>query len=352
MLMKKKFGLFTLILFLMVGLVACSDDDEYEYQEDPTEPEVTGSGSEIHGAIHRIEYGDHVVYLFGSMHAGESAWYPLADVVEDAMARADVFAFEFDFTMASYSPEEIAEIVAAMSGDHTLPDDQTLAEFLSEEVYENLVYHLPSYDVDYEDVYRQNPIALSMSIQTDVSLALFREIGISPTYSIDFYVLNVAMEREVPIIGLEPTMQQVRIAFTPDEEILETAGFDAFTIDEIMEASVVDFVSRDALIEALADEMNLHEYYVANDLTRINELFQPTPEMMDNAYGRYMIDVLMNFRSTYYANEIARLLQDTEEPTTFFVTVGISHVMREGEHLTNIVEQLDLLGIEAVPIFE
>jgi len=352
MLTKKRFGLFTLVLFFMVGLVACSDDDQYEHLEDPTEPEMTAEGSEIHGAIHRIEYGDNVVYLFGSLHAGVPEWYPLADVVEEAMARADVFAFEFDFSMASYSPEEIAEIMGMMNGDHMLPGDQTLAELLPEEVYNDLVYHLPSYGVNYEDVYRQNPVALVMALQTDVTMELLNEAGVSALNSVDFYVLSVALEREASIIGLEPMMQQLRIAFAPDDEVLELAGFDAFTVEEIMQDALVGFGSREALIEAMGDEMNLSEYYATNNLVRINELSQPTAETMENAYGRYMIDVLMNFRSTYYANEIARLLQDTEEPTIFFVTVGLSHVMREGEHLTNIVEQLDLLGIEAVPIFE
>jgi len=73
---------------------------------------------------------------------------------------------------------------------------------------------------------------------------------------------------------------------------------------------------------------------------------------LENEFTRYMIEVLMNFRSTYYAERIAELLQDTDEPTTFFVAVGISHVIREGEHLTNIVEQLELRGITAEPIFE
>jgi len=335
MLIKKIFGLFTAILFLMVGLVGCSEED-------------TG----IHGAIHRIEYGDNVVYLFGSMHAGSEEWYPLANVVEDAMARADAFVLEFDMTMGSYSPEEVAALVALVSSAYTLPEGLTLADVLSEEVYNNLLYHLPSYGVDYEAIYRQNPVALAISIQNDVSMALFSEVGISPMNSVDFYVLNNAMERGVPILGLEPTMQQLRIAFVPDEEILEEAGFDSFTLEEIMEAAVADFVSRDDLVEAMGREIGLPDYYAANDLARINELFQPTAEMMESAYGRYMVDVLMNFRSTYYANEIAYLLQNTDEPTTFFVTVGLSHIIREGEHFTNIVEQLDLLGIEAVPIFE
>jgi hypothetical protein len=62
----------------------------------------------------------------------------------------------------------------------------------------------------------------------------------------------------------------------------------------------------------------------------------------------------MNYRSTYYANVIAGLLQDTEEPTTFFVVVGKSHVVRSlaGDEFTDIVQQLGLLGIEAVPLFE
>ncbi|MCL2560354.1 MAG: TraB/GumN family protein [Turicibacter sp.] len=335
---KKKFGLLAIMLVLVVGLVGCGEEEDQG----------------IHGAIHRIEYGDNVVYLFGSMHVGAPEWFPLADVVEEAMGRADVFAFEFDFTMQSYTMEELGEIVDMLMGEgQWLPDEQTLADVLPADIYDNFIYYLPTFGVDYEDVYRQNPVGLVFGLQSEITIELFGDIGVSAMESVDFYVLNVAMEEEAEIIGLEPTLQQLRIGFAPNEEVLAEAGFDAFTLEEIMHSVMADFVSRDEVVEAMRnEELSLHEYYFRNDLARINELFQVDAETWENPYGRYMVEVLMNFRSTYYAERIAGLLRDTNEPTTFFVTVGLSHIIREGDHLTNIVEQLDLLGIEAVPIFE
>ena len=66
-----------------------------------------------------------------------------------------------------------------------------------------------------------------------------------------------------------------------------------------------------------------------------------------------MREVIGNWRSTYFANEIARLLRETGEPTTFFVAVGLSHINRSGagEGFTDIVEQLELAGFTAVPLW-
>lgn len=95
------------------------------------------------------------------------------------------------------------------------------------------------------------------------------------------------------------------------------------------------------------DESALYEDSLYNDLEAMIQGMEITDEALENEFTRYMVEVLMNFRSTYYAERIAGLLQDTDEPTTFFVAVGISHVIREGDHLTNIVEQLDLCGTTA-----
>jgi hypothetical protein len=44
---------------------------------------------------------------------------------------------------------------------------------------------------------------------------------------------------------------------------LAEAGFNAFTLDEIMQAVMVDFTSREAFIETMleAEDASLHEYY-------------------------------------------------------------------------------------------
>jgi len=312
---------------------------------------ATGEGSDIHGAIHRITYGDNVVYLFGTMHAAAPEWFPLADVVEDAMTRADVFAFEIDMTFASIEMEELMALMLLLETGMYM-EQETLADVIPAHIYEELVRYIETYDMTYEEVYRMNPVALITTLQVAVAAEVFAEHGIyyDDQMGVDGYILDFARRNNRPVIGLEPISQQMRIGFAPDQEILDRAGFIG-TLQEIYYDALDEFTSRDELFTYLYENTASHYEYLYNDIDALVAGMVVTSEEMENAFTRYMVEVLMNFRSTYYANRIAELLRDTEEATTFFVAVGLSHVVREGEYLTNIVEQLELLGIVADPIW-
>lgn len=344
-----------IVVYLTTDVFNGSNDDEVDVFDSTSDLfAAAGPGSDIHGAIHRIEYGDNVVYLFGTMHAATSDWFPLADVVEEAMRRADVFAFESDLTFESVELDELLALRTFYEEDRFLPDDQTLADVLPADIHESLVEHIESFGRTYEDVSRMNPIALAVELQVEVMAEIFADAGIyyDGQLGVDGYILDFAMRHDVPIIGLEPVLQQMRIGFAPNEEILNRAGFDG-SLADLMYDAFIEFISRDELLEILKEEeVVIYTDYLHNDLETMIQGMKVTDEELENEFMRYMVEVLMNFRSTYYAERIAELLRDTEEPTTFFVAVGISHVIRTGDHLTNIVEQLALLGITAEPIFE
>jgi len=71
----------------------------------------------------------------------------------------------------------------------------------------------------------------------------------------------------------------------------------------------------------------------------------------ESAAVRHMIEVTMNYRSNYYARRIAGLLREAAEPTTFFVTVGASHIIRTSNYQYNIVNFLEEMGFEVEALF-
>ena len=306
-------------------------------------------GMDIHGAIHRIAYGDNVVYLFGSLHAERSAWFPLADVVEEAMERADVFAAEVDVFDTAATETALEDVLL-------LPDGQTWIDFLPQEAYDHLVEVIAAYGIPYEEVRYLNPHFLVFSVTMDLVQSLAEDLamgGLEEGISVDGYVLAVATERSRPVIGLETAAQQMNILYNPPLDVM---------IDNIM-----GFLPPEEMIEALqaSPEPSLDELadaYGANNVVELADMFARTLSLEAEAeiegevggiWLAYMREYVMNWRSTYYAIEIARLLQETEEPTTFFVVVGVSHIIRSmaGEEFTDIVEQLELLGFDAVPLW-
>ena len=307
-----------------------------ELQNDETAA-VAAAGPQIHGFLHRAVYGDNVAYLFGSLHGMRDHWTPLADIVEEAMRRADVFAFEIDLD-DMLNPELLMPI---MERAMFLPNDQTLAEFLPEDVYENFVYHLPSFGIEYELVYNWNPVFLASTIEMAVVRPLL-ELDSDPDASIDVYVWDFAGERGLPRIGLEPIMQQLEIVFLPPYEVMQEALRYFVSLEELLEL----------VLEYEGESLELANLYEANDKARIIALFAELDEAIhESASVRHMIEMTMNYRSNYYARRIAGLLRETAEPTTFFVTVGASHIIRTSPYQYNIVNFLEDMGFDVEALF-
>jgi len=305
-----------------------------EYEEEPI------VNSDIHGAITRFTYGDNVVYLFGSIHGGRPEWYPLAYVVEEALDRADVLASE----IGNVSPEEMNTIAMEFI---LLPDGQTWVEFLPEEAYDHLVDTIAAWQISYEDVNTLHPAFLIQTLELELAQALTENFtigGFAGDVSVDGYVMGRALERNIPIIGLEPVEQQMQILYDPPMDVLVSQILYFQSPEETM-----------AYMEYMGTLDDMATWYETNDFESF--LRQSRDEIgpqHESIFADYIRETLMNWRSTYYANEIARLLQETEEPTTFFVVVGLSHVIRSGagEGFTDIVEQLELLGFDAVPLWQ
>ena len=352
-------------LVLLVGLTACANEceppepeylpeveetveppeeeetpPEVEESEEPEEPEEVEeeapTGSQITGAIHRIEYGDNVVYLFGTIHAYREGWTPLADVVEDAMARADVF-------VAEISSEEMALMEAMIPEIMFLPDNQTWADYLPEEAYDHFVAMTAEWEVGYEEVNTISPSFLIQLLELQLAFSLVDDLAAGIDASVDAYVMDVAEERGLPTLGLESANQQIEILYNPPFEVVVAQVMAFGTPDDVLE-----------FMMAMGTLADMAEWYETNNFQAFQEQFFLYFEDEDCLATNYMRETVINFRSTYYAQRIAELLRETEEPTTFFVAVGISHVVRARggvEGLTDIVEQLELLDIIAEPIY-
>ena len=169
--------------------------------------------------------------------------------------------------------------------------------------------------------------------------------AISFEFSVDSYITDVAQELGLPIIGLESIEQQSDILFNPPLEV--------------MLAMIMDLGSPFEMVTYLfeSDELMMDDLvilYETNNFQAINDSFARTMGIeADDPFVVYMREIVSNWRSTYYADEIARLLRETSDPTTFFVAVGLSHINRSGagEEFTDIVEQLELAGFTVVPLW-
>ena len=285
----------------------------------------------IHGMLTRVIYGENVAYIFGSMHASRPYWFPLHTMAEEAMARSDVFVFEVDMTELLNLSDEMAEEIEAIQ---MLPGGLTLEDILPEDVFENFITNLETYaalGLTYELVENVTPVALLIGLET----VIYTLLGVDVEASVDAYIAEFAEANNKPVIGLNSILSEFDIVFNIPIEIQAYA--------------LVDFPDFATMLAA-HDDLGLIELYATQNIDGIREMLMSIAAATEgNPYSDLLGYNLMYLRDNIFAEEIARLLQETEEPTTFFITMGIAHIIGGGYGI--VFDLLEEMGFELTSLW-
>lgn len=150
------------------------------------------------------------VYLFGTVHAGKQAWYPLASAIEDALADARVIVVEADIT----DTEKVAKSAPVMTYE---PPD-SLAKHVSPEDYERFRKVAARLKVPEAQVAQMKPFMA-------VSLLVFAEwsrLGYLPQYGVDGYIIARAKALKKKLVEIEGVETQTRLIESLTEQEART----------------------------------------------------------------------------------------------------------------------------------
>jgi len=289
----------------------------------------TSERPQIHGFLNRIEYGGNVAYIFGTMHAGRPEWFPLHPIAEEAMARSDVFAFEIDLN-EEFDDNSWAELASF----YFLPNGMQLSDVLPPEIWagfrENF-YSFTRIGWYYEDIAHFTPLAVESLIMYEV----FEYMGVERALAVDDYINEFALANNRPVIGLTSSIEQTRLAMDIPLELqaYALAGFPDF--DHMLLwfmqddfAGIYASQDRDEILRALGDDL-------------------PEPTC---CLAEYLNHIHLYVRCHIFADEIERLLRETIEPTTFFVAIGLAHII--GSNQGQVLYLLADKGFDVVPLWE
>ncbi len=139
------------------------------------------------------------VYLFGTIHAGKVAWYPLPRAVEDAFNDSKELVVEADVT----DLEAIEKAGPAMA----YPPPDTLKNHVPPKDYERFLKLLPRYKLPESAVVQMKPLMAT-------SLLVFAEWarrGYLPDFGVDVYLIKKARAELKPVVELEGTEEQMKL---------------------------------------------------------------------------------------------------------------------------------------------
>jgi uncharacterized protein YbaP (TraB family) len=243
--------------------------------------------------LYRIEGGDAIVHLFGSIHFGRASFFPFDTTIETAFARSTRLGVEMD-ARAAASPEAQRSFARAAS----LDQHENLRAALSDDAYARLEAALVGLGVPIAVFDQLEPWAVAMTVSTLV----WQAQGFDPAQGVDLYFLERSGAKEV--VELESLEEQLDLFAS-----LEGDEFLGMTLDSL------EYVEQDTL--------DIYRAWLCGDAESVTRLFVDLPVERGQDIGDFIVRFL-DERNQGMAEGVVELLERGGES---FVVVGVGHLV-------------------------
>lgn len=305
----------------------CTRQELMIFAKNTYEFAIYESGRDSKGAFWRVNDGDSIVYLLGSIHLADSSLYPLSKDILEAYEQSDALVVEADIT----NMEEAAQYMMAMA---MYQDGNTLEQNIPEELYNAFVEVVEPYGIPKVLYNKFKPWYAALFLQ---NLQLTEE-SYSAGMGVDMFFLTKA-EGQKDILEIEGIKFQVDLfdSFTP-----ELQGYLMYSALETQKAMDPDAGQED-LDEEIdinedMDESGVFDYMLECWKTgNTQELAEMVKDgNTQNEEEKEFNEKIWTARDSNMADKIREFLADPEGKT-YFVVVGAGHMVGE----TGIVSQLE-----------
>lgn len=239
-----------------------------------------------------------VVWLYGTIHVGNKAFYPLHPNVEEAFDRARVVALEAD-------PTNQSDLADALARAGYRPPDR-IDNHISPDLVRDLRAALPGLGLPLEAARMMKPYLLSMAL----SMRELSKMGYDAQYGLEVHFAQRTLRHGKKLLELESMRGQLEL-------------FDALAPDmqEAMLRSTLDAIRSGSLRRDLTD---LIAAWRAGDEAGLMEMIErdsrDLPAAVRDEYRRIFYDR----RNEAMAARIAAFLESSRD--AHFVAVGAGHL--------------------------
>lgn len=238
-------------------------------------------------------------YLLGSFHYMPQDSYPLADVIYDRLAAADVLAVEVDVTEVDQF-----ELQQFIMEEAFLGEDRELKNKISADIYEQVIDISTDYGMTEEDM---NNFAPWYASQVIAGFGL-EEIGMAAAEGVDIHMLEEAKERGIEIVELETMIAQLEVMSEMDLDIQRA-------------------VLRDTVEELEQDLERIKDVVAAWETGEVEPVYEFLFERRDQSQEmqRYY-EKIFDEREIEMRDNIISILEQNKKP---MVVVGSGHVIND-----------------------
>lgn len=256
--------------------------------------------AEVNNSIFWKAYNnDTVIYLLGSIHAGDKSFYPLPAHIYQAFEQSDILAVELDaITAQSKAATEMAKLAM-------LPKGKTLEDMLSKDDYKLVAEGLKKIGMNIELMKGLKPWAIAMTVQMMQAMKL----GLNPSLGIDFHFLTKAHKTKKQIDELEGATYQINL-------------FNAFS-DKVQKDFLLESIKQ--LDEENTDLAKLSNAWKSGDDATINSVLN---KAANDPKGKELYKKLLTDRNYEMSEKIENYFKNSKK---VFVVVGAGHLVgKEG----------------------
>jgi uncharacterized protein YbaP (TraB family) len=252
----------------------------------------------LRGTLYRIDYRGRSSYLFGTVHVGQAAFYPLEPQVTQALQQSERLALEVDI-------RNMAAFQQAILRYGMYPNGQTIEEHLPADELAQLKRALEGAGIPFENVARMKPwmVANVLLVQT------MAQSGYPTEQGIEQYFLGVAAQQKKPVVELESAAYQLSLFDQLDDR--QQQDYLRETMQDIADGSAID--KGVALIEAWSHADSAAMQAALDEM--LND---------DAVSSRFIERALLAQRNPRMADRIAAWLKSGK---TTFVAVGTLHLL-------------------------
>lgn len=258
---------------------------------------LIGCKEPVDGFIWTVESEETTLYILGSMHLGNRKLYPFSEKTEKLFEASDYLVVEKDMTQ----PVDLSDMYYGNDDlfNHLNDDYQKLIEDKCVDL-----------DISLEGLRKKKIWAAGMTIaQLQLS-----ESGLTGHYGVDRYYIKKAKKEKKLIIELEPIEKMLSLYndLSDEEQI----------------AAFLQFDDPEVAIESLNE---LYEGYLLNDLEKIESVL--SVDLKDK-----QVIAMMDILATRHENMNNQLEQYLATDKTYFVVIGLQHLIGEESILTRLKE--------------
>jgi uncharacterized protein YbaP (TraB family) len=250
--------------------------------------------------IYEVRSETSTVYLFGTVHVGTRAMYPLSPQVEEAFAASGALALEAN-------PLDQQEVAAAMAqAMYKAPDD--LAKHVSPALFDQVKVLSPRVGLPIEYARRMKPHLLAMTL----AMMEIQRLGYDAGLGLDVHFAQRAMQSGKPILELESMEGQMKLFDALPADLQE--GMLQMAVDTIADGSVEK--EMDALLKA----------WTVGDASAIHAIILRETEGLPEPVAQELRAAIYDRRNEAMAQQVAGYLAG-QHPV--FVAVGAGHLTGE-----------------------